>query len=384
MKKNAVAIAVLLLAAGIARSQTLLDLPQTSPAASAMQTIGITDVEIRYHRPAVNKRKIWDGLVPYGVVWRAGANEGTTIQFSTPVKVEGKPLDAGTYGLFMIPGASRWTVALSRFPGGWGAYSYQPAEDAVRVEVSPQPLAESQERLVYTFDDLADDAATLSLRWEKLRIPVRISVDVPATVGASIREDLRGGKHWNADAWAQGARWELAHGDVDVASEMADHALSLQTTFATLRTKAAVLEKKGDAKGAAALRQQASGIATEAQTINVQASKLLGDKKNDEAIAWLNDYLARHPDSRELWRVHAFLAQAYAEKHDPARMKASLEKAFAATRDSAEHEEVQDTVNSIGAGQQRTRPPLADFSDTESMKRSARFRGDDRPGRDRR
>ena len=351
MKKNLGLAAVLLLVTGIAHGQALLDLPQTSPAASAMQTIGITDVEVSYHRPAVNKRKIWDGLVPYGVVWRAGANEGTMIRFSTPVKIEGKPLDAGTYGLFMIPGASRWTVALSRFPAGWGAYSYQPSEDALRVEVAPQPLAENQERLVYTFDDLADDAATLSLRWEKLRIPVRIAVDVPATVSASIREDLRGGKHWNADAWAQGARWELAHGDLNAASEMADHALSLQQTFATLRTKAAVLEKKGDAKGAAALREQADRIATEAQTINVRASTLLGDKKNDEAIAWLNDYLLKHPDSKELWRVHAFLAQAYSEKHDETRMKASLEKAFAATRDSAEHEEVQDTVNAIGAGQ---------------------------------
>jgi len=143
MKRNMLFAAGVLLAAGIARGQSLLDLPEASPAASTMQTIGITDVEVRYHRPAVSKRKIWDGLVPFGVVWRAGANEGTTLSFSTPVSVEGKPVDPGTYGLFMVPGASRWTVALSRFPGGWGTYSYETAEDVTRVEVSPQPLSES-------------------------------------------------------------------------------------------------------------------------------------------------------------------------------------------------------------------------------------------------
>lgn len=349
MKKN-VTIAALLLAAGIARGQSIIDLPQPSPAASVSQTIGITDVEVRYHRPAVNKRKIWDGLVPYGVLWRAGANEGTTISFSTAATVEEKPVAAGTYGLFMIPSAAKWTVVLSRFAGSWGTYNYDPGEDALRVEVSPQPAAEPRERLAYIFDGLTADAATLSLEWEKLRIPVRIAVDLPATVGASIREELRGGKHWSADAWAQAARWELAHGDVDRAAEMADHALSLQTTFSTLRVKAAVLEKKGDARGAAALRERADSLATEAQTISLAAGALLAQNRNDEAIAWLSDYLAKHPGSPELWRVHAFLGQAWAAKHDRAKAKEHFDRAFAGAHDTAEKVDVQDFVNSVGSG----------------------------------
>ncbi|HET9792877.1 MAG TPA: DUF2911 domain-containing protein [Thermoanaerobaculia bacterium] len=349
MKKSFTIAAGLVLTAGLARGQYVLDLPEASPAASAMQTIGITDVEVRYHRPAVNKRKIWNGLVPYGVVWRAGANEGTTISFSTPVTVEGKPVDAGTYGLFMIPGASRWTLALSRFPGGWGTYSYDPSEDSARVDVSPQPLAEPQERLLYTFDDLADDAATLSLRWEKVRIPVRIAVDVPATVRVSVRDELRGGKHWNADAWAQAARWELAHGGVDAALEMADHALSLAETFSTLRTKAAVLEKKGDSRGAAALRDRAKAIANEAQAIIVAVSTLNAQKKYDDAIAWLSDYAAKHPNSRELWRVHAQLGDTYLARKDRARARAEWDKAMALAHDTAEKVEVQDSINAAGA-----------------------------------
>jgi tetratricopeptide (TPR) repeat protein len=299
----------------------------------------------------VNKRKIGDGLVPYGVVWRAGANEGTTISFSTPVKVEGKPVDPGTYGLFMIPGASRWTVALSRFPGGWGTYSYDPSEDVARLEISPQPLAEAQERLAYTFDDLADDAATLSLRWEKLRIPIRIAVDLPETVRASIRDDLRGGKHWNADAWALAARWELAHAGVDAALTYADHALSLATSFSTLRTKAAVLEKRGDAKGAAELRERAKGMANEGQSINLAVGPLLQQKKFDEAIAWLTDYAAKHPQSRQLWGVYAAMGDAYAGKKDLARARESWEKAMSLAHDTAERVEVQDSINAAGAEQ---------------------------------
>ncbi len=350
MKRNVMFASGLLLAAGIARGQSMLDLPEASPAASAMQTIGITDVEVRYHRPGVNDRKIWDGLVPYGVLWRAGANENTTISFSTPVTVEGKPVAPGIYGLFMVPAAGRWTVILSRFAGGWGTYNYDSSEDALRVEVTPQPVTEPQERLLYTFDDLAEDAATLSLRWEKLRIPVRIAVDVPATVRASIADELRGGKHWNADAWAAAARWELAHGGVDAALEDADHALSLQTTFSTLRVKAAVLEKKGDARGAAELRERAKSMASEGQSINLAVGPLLAQKKYDEAIAWLTDYAAKHPGSRQLWGVHAALGDAYAGKHDLVRARQSWEKAMSLAHDTAEKVEVQDSINAAGAG----------------------------------
>src|SRR5579864_347160 len=167
MKKGiALAFGVYLFPAGLALAQDSLRLPEASPAASAAQTIGVTDVEIRYHRPAVSKRKIWDGLVPYGVVWRAGANENTTISFSTPVRVEGNSVPAGTYGLFLIPEASKWTLILSRFAAGWGTYSYDPSEDLFRAPISPQPLAEAQERLAYTFDDVTDSAAVASLRWE--------------------------------------------------------------------------------------------------------------------------------------------------------------------------------------------------------------------------
>src|SRR5436853_150270 len=118
----------------------VLDLPAASPRAQISQRIGLTDVTINYHRPLVKGRKIWGGLVPYGTVWRAGANENSTISFSTPVKIEGHVVAAGTYALYMIPSASQWTVVLSKFTGDWGQYNYDPSEDAVRVDVTPQAV----------------------------------------------------------------------------------------------------------------------------------------------------------------------------------------------------------------------------------------------------
>src|SRR5438045_8375585 len=117
---------------------TILELPRHSQHAVVTQRIGITDITLNHRRPLVNGRKIWGGLVPYGQVWRAGANENTTITFTDPVSVEGKPLDRGTYGLHMIPAADQWTVIFSKASTAWGSFTYKESEDALRVQVKPQ------------------------------------------------------------------------------------------------------------------------------------------------------------------------------------------------------------------------------------------------------
>ena len=127
-----------------------LKAPEPSPAATVTQTVGLTELKINYHRPAVGGRKIWGGLVPYGEVWRAGANENTTITFSSPVKIGGKPLAAGTYGLHMIPTTKQWTVIFSNVSSAWGSFTYDEKEDALRVTVTPQPAEGFVERLSYT------------------------------------------------------------------------------------------------------------------------------------------------------------------------------------------------------------------------------------------
>src|SRR5438477_12532618 len=131
-----------------------LNLPDVSQAAEVKQHIALTDITVKYHRPMVNGRKIWGGLVPYGKVGRAGANENTTIEFSDPVSVEGQPLAKGIYGLHMIPNPDSWTVIFSKTNTAWGSYSYKQDEDALRVNVKPRPLAELKEALEFDFEDL--------------------------------------------------------------------------------------------------------------------------------------------------------------------------------------------------------------------------------------
>ena len=138
-KLRTVVLALLLFSvpAAVRAQSALMNLPRASQHAVLTQRIGITDITINYSRPLVNGRKVWGGLVPYGQPWRSGANENTTISFSDPVTIEGQPLAAGTYGLHMIPTENEWTIAFSKMNSAWGSFSYDQAEDALRVTVKP-------------------------------------------------------------------------------------------------------------------------------------------------------------------------------------------------------------------------------------------------------
>src|SRR5436305_13858604 len=129
---------LLVLAGGAAVAQQL-DLPRPSPNASVTQTVGITDITIKYSRPGVKGREVWGKLVPYGEVWRTGANENTTIKFSTPVKIEGHELPAGVYGLQTFPAAGVWTVVFSKDANEWGAFSYMLEQVSRRILAKPLP-----------------------------------------------------------------------------------------------------------------------------------------------------------------------------------------------------------------------------------------------------
>ncbi|UOR00106.1 DUF2911 domain-containing protein [Hymenobacter sp. 5317J-9] len=141
-----------------------------SPAATATGKIGTADVTVNYSSPGVKGRKIFGGLEPYGKVWRAGANEATTVEFSKDVTVEGKPLPAGKYGFFVIPAETgKWTVIFNKVPNQWGAFKYDEKQDALRVMVAPRKSASVTERLAYEVTPKA-----LVLRWENVELPVAI------------------------------------------------------------------------------------------------------------------------------------------------------------------------------------------------------------------
>src|SRR6266704_3932550 len=228
---------------GISPAQSfVLDLPRPSQRAQITQRVGITDVTISYHRPLVNNRKVWDALVPYGKVWRAGANENTTITFSDPVQIEGKPLDKGTYGLHMIPNADEWTIIFSKNSTSWGAFTYDQAEDALRVAVKPK-VADMHNALTYDFDQLQKDSAVVELEWEKIAVPFKVSVDVHDVVQASLKKQLRNLSQYTWMSWDDAANYLLTEKiALDDALTYTGKSIQIEDRYDNEMTKSTVLK----------------------------------------------------------------------------------------------------------------------------------------------
>lgn len=301
-----------------------LVLPQPSQAATASQRIGLTDVTVTYHRPAVKQRTVWGDLVPYDQVWRAGANENTVLSFSTPVTVGGQQLPAGAYGLHVIPTKGDWTVILNKESTAWGSFFYDQAKDAVRFTARPQP-GDFQEYLAYTFESPAAASVTLTLHWEKVALPIPIAVDTPAVVSDNLDQQLHNLPGFFWQSFAQAASWSVRNGaNLERASAWADRAVAMNRNYQTLRAKALVLDRKGDATAAATLRDAAMKVATEAD-INAYGYELMGGGKIDEAIAIFRKNVADHPAS---WNTYDSLGEALALKGQTADAVAQYTKAL--------------------------------------------------------
>lgn len=266
------------------QSQTVLDLPYASQAAQVKQRLGVTDITITYHRPLVNGRKIWGGLVPIGQVWRAGANENTTIEFSTPVSVEGKPLPAGSYGLQMIPNTDNWTIIFSKMAVAWGSYTYNQSEDALRVDVKTRPT-EMEEALDYEFEDLKPDSVTVTMKWEKLAVPFRVSVNLSETVIPSIRNQLRGRAQFSWEPLNEAANFCLTHKtNLEDGLKWADLSIQNEERFENLSTKADLLQAMNRADESKKVRDHAMEVGSPLQLYSY-ARGLQFQKRSDEAMA---------------------------------------------------------------------------------------------------
>jgi len=300
--------------------------PQLSPAASVSQTLGITNITITYHRPAVKDRKVWGALVPYGDVWRAGANENTTISFADPVKIEGKDLPAGTYGLHMIPTKDAWTIIFSKNSTSWGSFFYDEKEDALRVTVNPEPAA-FQEWLSYSFDDGTPHSVVASLRWEKLRVPIRIDCDVNTIVLQHARNVyLRGPAGFSWQGFSQAAAYCLQHEvDEDEGLAWIDKSIGVNENFSNLAVKSGLLDKLGKTKEAAEARQRALALATTETQVNQLGYQYLGFGNLKEAVAVFKKNVAEHPGS---WNVYDSLAEALARAGDKAAARENYTKAL--------------------------------------------------------
>jgi hypothetical protein len=284
-----------------------LDLPLQSQQAEVSQTVGITDITIKYHRPLVNDRKVRDGLVPYGKVWRAGANINTTITFSDPVLIEGKPLDKGTYGLHMIPNADEWTIIFSKNSTSWGSFTYDEKEDALRVTVKPK-AADMHNALTYDFDDLQKDSAVVELEWEKLAVPFKVSVDVHDVVQASLKKQLRNLSQYTWMSWDDAANYLITEKvALSEALTYANKSIENEDRYDNEITKSKALTALNRKDEAATAQKKALDMASPLQ-IHLFARGLQGEKRSEEAFAIFRENAKKHPDQ---WFVHSGLARMY-------------------------------------------------------------------------
>lgn len=231
--------AVLLALATPASAQ--LKLPAASPAAKVMQEVGVTEITVDYSSPAVKGRPVWGALVPWEQPWRSGANLATKITFSRDVTFGGKPVPAGTYAIVTFPTQKGWTMALNKELGLFAGKAYSEKDDVVRVSATTAEIPH-RERLAYIFSNTTDDATSLDLEWEKLRVSVPIQVETAAHAKANIQNALDG--TWRAHANA--ARYIAdSSKDLDTALKYATTSVAIQPTWYNQWIRADILARKG-------------------------------------------------------------------------------------------------------------------------------------------
>lgn len=276
MKKALVHVAALCLVAQLATAQ--IRLPQPSPSATVAQTVGVTDITVKYSRPAVKGREIFGQLVPYGQLWRTGANAATTFQVSTDVLVEGQKLPAGTYSVFTIPAQNDWTLIFNKNTTAT-TDAYKQEEDALRVKIKAAPTSEAVESFFIGFSNLTDSTANMNIAWANIRAAAALQVDVNATARANVARAVAD-KPEDPAVLTAAASYNLAKGrDLDQALAWADKAIGLKETYRNVWVKSQILAKMGKVTDALPLAQKALS---------------LGETSGDPSFRFFKDAIAKN------------------------------------------------------------------------------------------
>jgi len=332
--------------------------------AAVTERIGLTDVTVQYDRPGVKGREgqIWGKLIPVGYTdqgfgssksapWRAGANENTTIEFSTDVKIEGQPLAAGKYGFFVAYDPAECTLIFSKNNSSWGSFYYDPKEDVLRVKVKPVAADKSVEWLKYEFTDQTPSSAVVALQWEKLVIPFKIDVDVMGTQLASFRRELQSEKGFTWEAWDQAAQYCVQNKtNLDEALLWADTATSINfggdKSFTAWSTKASVLDGLGKTQEAADVMKKAYPYGN-INDLYFYARGLTRQKKGQQALDVFKINYDKHPNE---FLTNAGMARGYSAVGDYKKALTYALKAQAQAPDPANKNIVNTMVTKLQDG----------------------------------
>jgi len=248
---------------GLLAQTPKVDFPAASPACTLKQHVGLTDIEIVYSRPGVKARPIFGGLVPYGQVWRTGANASTKISLSTAVKLNGTEVPAGQYALYTIPGKKEWTVIIHKDTTA-SIFNYNPTNDLVRFKATPVKLAKPVETFTIDINDLRDESATLNLTWEKTRVPVKLEVELVSKLVPQI-EAVMATPEGNKPYYPA-AMFYYDHGqDLEKARKWVEAAIAQREAYYIVHLKAKILAKLGDKEGAIAAAKRSTELAIKAK-----------------------------------------------------------------------------------------------------------------------
>lgn len=314
-----------------------ITVPRTaSPAAKVSQKIGISSVTVSYSRPSVKSREVWGNLVPYGwnvqsfgaakeAPWRAGANENTVIEFSHNATVEGKPVPAGSYGLFFVINQDNTgEVVLSKEYQSWGSFWYDPAKDQLRAPIKIRDNAHT-EMLTFDFVNMDKNSAELVLNWEKKQFPVSIKFAVDELVIANATQELKGPTGFNWQGYASAASYTLQNKvSMDQGLKWIDQAIAQEKRFGSLIVKAGLLKETGKADESEKMKKEALTIANEGE-LNNYGYQLLGQNEHDKAIEVFKLATEKFPKSANAWDS---LGEGYALKGDSKNAIASFKKSL--------------------------------------------------------
>ncbi len=249
-------------AVGITLHAQVIRTPRPSPTSTVTQSVGLTDITITYSRPGVKDRVIMGDLVPYGKIWRTGANMATKIDFSDSVSVEGHPLKAGTYALFTIPGKDEWTIIFNSNYNQDGAFNYKESEDVLRFNVKPRHLSEKVETFRIDINNIRNSTATIDLAWENTLVSFKVDVGTDAKVMAEIKRAMTPSAE--AGKYTTAANYYYSQGlDMNQALEWVNKAVQITPdNYRSLYLKSNIQGKMGNYKDALATAQQSLNLAT--------------------------------------------------------------------------------------------------------------------------
>jgi hypothetical protein len=295
----------------IAQLPVSLTLPQASPKETRSITIGFTTISFEYNSVGIKGRDIWGGLVPYGEVWRTGANKNTLFTVTDDVLINGKELKAGSYGMHTIPGEEEWVIIFSNFSEAWGSYFYDESEDALRITVTPEAMDSKYEWMKFSFSDYTDTSVDISLKWAHLKVPFKVEIPMETTF-AHIENQFRTLPAFSWQGWVQGATY-LQNNDykLDVALKWAARAVQIDRSVQTLGLHAKLLVLNG--------------------------KKEEGLKEADEMRnEWAND-----------WRSHYSAAEVYEEADELKKAEEAYKKAKELASDDRTKQVMQNRIDAL-------------------------------------